>query len=161
MKLNFPSQVRFLILTIVIIPALGCSSVQIIPSRLSRITVFPEWEKQKKSYTLVPGVLWVETDLYKKEIQQTGTDNLSHILNRFNTDNPLKTDKKAFVALYLREFSYLKDYQPWKTLSLKLVVQDESGKIWGTYYFCTESKDSFFSSTYLYRQIEKGMIKLL
>ena len=54
----------------------------------------------------------------------------------------------------------MKEYKPMKTLSVKLVVENERGTALGTYYYSSESSESFFSSAYLYNQIDKGITRL-
>ncbi len=137
----------------------SCSSLKISP-RSTQTIIQPAWEETRSSYSYIPGVILVETNIYDQEIRRNGSENLDLILDRLNAENTEHPSRKASVALYLREYSFMKDYKPLKTLSVKIVVEDELGTPLGSYFYSTESTDSFFSSSYLYSRIEKGMAKL-
>ena len=149
-----------LISALLVILLTGCSSMAFFSLHSTQTIIQPAWEDTRSSYRYIPGVIMVETNLYDQEIHRNGSENLELLLDRLNAENEESPHKKASVALYLREYSFMKDYKPLKTLSVKLVVEDEQGNPLGSYFYSTESTDSFFSSSYLYSRIEKGMARL-
>ncbi len=119
-----------------------------------------EWQEEKTLYTYVPGKVEVEADLHEKEISRSALRNLTLLLEEGNRENQIPGGKTAKADLYLSEYSYMKDFKPLKTLTLHLVVYSEQGTPLCSYYRSMETKESFFSSPYLYKQLEKGVRKL-
>ncbi|OQY34299.1 MAG: hypothetical protein B6241_05375 [Spirochaetaceae bacterium 4572_59] len=121
----------------------------------------PSWKKQRSQYEFSSGIIEVETDLHKKEIARNGLLNLNLLLEEENQEDPENRTQEALVSLYLREYAFMKNFKPLKSLTLHMLIRDQEGRELGSYYFSTESKESFYSSSYLFKQLKRGCGSLL
>lgn len=133
----------------------GCSSFPFYPGARQVLTS-PQWKEQLPHYEFLPGNIEVEADLHQKEISRNALLNLNLLLEEKNQENPESRTQKVAVSLYLREYAFMKNFKPQKSLTLHILVKDQEGTELGSSYFSTESKDSFYSSSYLFKELKKG-----
>ena len=139
----------------------SCSSILPLQSKADQWYISEGWGEWKDDASFLPGRILIECDLYEQEIRDNAVLNLSLLvddLNRRSTEGLHKTD--AYVDVRIREYAFMKNFRPMKTISLKITVLDNRNEPRGIYYFTEETKDSMFSSAYMYKEMEKGFKKL-
>jgi hypothetical protein len=149
------------LLTLELILFCSCTSADFFHSKANHYLCSDLWKKGNK--TLLQGEITLETDLNQDEVLKNARQSLNLLIEKQNCHNSENTPDKAEeveVVLKLTEYSYMKDYQLLNTLSLELLVLNIEGVCLARYYHGEESKDSFFASTFMYKQLEKGFKKL-
>jgi len=148
-----------LLINLLIIPLLftSCSSVSLFKSQADQLICSETWKKS--SWTLQPGEISLEADLNQDEIMKNAGQSLNLLIDRQNSlaeEGALQTE----MVLRLKEYSFMKDYRLLNTLCVELLVMDPGGNCLARYFHAEESKDSFYSSRFMYKQLEKGFKKL-
>jgi len=145
------------ILMISVLLLTSCSSFSIFTPRADQLTCSSSWKES--SWTLQPGEITLEAELNQDEILKNAGQSLHLLIEKQNSIAEEGASASEMI-LRLKEYSYMKDYRLLNTLSLEILVMDEGGNCLARYFHAEESKDSFYSSRFMYKQLEKGFKKL-
>jgi len=135
----------------------SCSSLDLFNPAVDQLTCSAEWKE--KNLSLASGEIRLDADLNKKEILGNAGQSLNLLILRHNRQAGTDAEK-AGVDLCLQEYVFMKDYRMLNTLSLEMTIRDDSGIIMARYFHAEESRDSFFSSRFMYKELERGFKRL-
>ena len=158
MKMIKPLGMKTLMYSILFIMLASCSSIPLLQPHATQVVTGENWKDIRESFTYSLGTVSVEADLNKAAIQGNAVKGMELLLNELNAE--YTGSGECRIDIGLREADFMKDYQPVKTLALTMTVVDLSGKQIASYFYSVESKDSFYSSAYLYKRLKKGFGKL-
>lgn len=159
MKIIRHSCIGVLTYSLLLIFLVSCSSLPLLQPHATQVITDENWKDVRENYIYTPGTISIEADLNKEAIERNAAKELALLLNELN-GKIQGTGENCRIDIGLREADFMKDYQPVKTLALTMTVSNDSGKKLASYFYSEESKDSFYSSSYLFKCMKKGFGKL-
>jgi len=139
----------------------SCTTAGLFAPRADQVLTAPEWETRRESVVLSPGKIVIECDLYEQEIRENARQSLSLLLDKqFEGRSAGEAVPGGTVDVRIREYSFMKNFRPVNSVSFYMAVYDPEENCLADYFYTEETRDSAFSSPYLYRQLERGFKKL-